>query len=73
MHRKALNSCCFFLLQTICGHRFCRVCIAKIVTNDAVAIQYFRCPLDKRVLSKQDDIWPDVATQRQIHNLKVQT
>ncbi|XP_005091031.2 TNF receptor-associated factor 6 [Aplysia californica] len=54
-------------MQTACGHRFCDGCIRRvIVTNNVLT-----CPVDKQY-SRVNQMFPDVAIQREILSLSVQ-
>jgi len=49
-------------MQTQCGHRFCRECIARLAKSPQA-----KCPIDRAELK----LYPDAACERQINTLKV--
>ncbi|XP_059140444.1 TNF receptor-associated factor 6-like [Physella acuta] len=54
-------------VQTACGHRFCDACIKKVILSKNSILT---CPVDK-TFSKVDEIFPDIATRREILSLPV--
>ncbi|KAK4886970.1 hypothetical protein RN001_003241 [Aquatica leii] len=47
-------------MQTSCGHRFCRKCIQSWLEREKA------CPVDNKPLDKDNDIFPDNFTRREI-------
>lgn len=60
---------CFCFLQdpviTICGHRFCNICLSNCLENNEK-----RCPIDNRILNP-NEIFPDNYTKREIEETVV--
>ncbi|XP_038063578.1 TNF receptor-associated factor 6-like [Patiria miniata] len=54
-------------LQTKCGHRFCKMCMQRIIGNRPHA----KCPVDKSWLDVKKDIFEDVAVEREILSMTV--
>ncbi|XP_071797848.1 TNF receptor-associated factor 6-like [Asterias amurensis] len=54
-------------LQTKCGHRFCKMCMQKIIGPRP----YTKCPVDKTWLNVKSDIFDDVAFEREILSMTV--
>ncbi|XP_022093531.1 TNF receptor-associated factor 6-like isoform X2 [Acanthaster planci] len=49
-------------LQTKCGHRFCKMCLQRIIGTRP----HVKCPVDKSWLDVKSDIFEDVAVEREI-------
>lgn len=64
-------------IQTACGHRFCKQCIAgviretKLTSRSGIRWTYCKCPVDKKFFCTKDDIFEDKAFQREVLSLKV--
>lgn len=53
-------------ILTSCGHRFCKECI-----HGWLRTKPGRCPLDDQALSKENDLFPDNYTRREISQTRV--
>ncbi|XP_052775978.1 TNF receptor-associated factor 6-A-like [Mya arenaria] len=69
--RKYLCPICLVVMrdavQTSCGHRFCRVCILKVAGGNPLC----KCPVDNTYFDFDDEMFPDIAIQREILSLPV--
>ncbi|KAH3862883.1 TNF receptor-associated factor 6-like [Dreissena polymorpha] len=55
-------------VQTTCGHRFCRECIVQVASRSHPKC---KCPVDNTWFNIQQEMFPDVAVQREILSLEV--
>lgn len=59
-------------IQTACGHRFCKECIAGVIREAQLTRwNHYICPVDKNYFCTEDDIFEDKAFQREVLSLKV--
>lgn len=54
-------------VQTICGHRFCKLCIEKVSSRSGRC----KCPVDNTWFHTKDEMFADIAVRREIQSLKV--
>ncbi|KAL4219806.1 hypothetical protein ACF0H5_020218 [Mactra antiquata] len=55
-------------MQTPCGHRFCQNCIERVAGRLSSSC---RCPVDNTTFNYLEEIFPDIATRREILSLEV--
>ncbi|XP_067052170.1 TNF receptor-associated factor 4-like isoform X3 [Acropora muricata] len=51
-----------------CGHRFCRICIEYHITSKETAGQPIYCPICRKKLNREQDIYEDKAADRKIRS-----
>ncbi|XP_046584797.1 TNF receptor-associated factor 6-like [Haliotis rubra] len=54
-------------VQTSCGHRFCEECLKGVIKARTCA----KCPVDNRWFRVRGEVFPDIATRREILSLTV--
>ncbi|XP_072028231.1 TNF receptor-associated factor 6-like isoform X2 [Amphiura filiformis] len=54
-------------VQTKCGHRFCKACMTQLAGTRSFA----KCPVDKTWLDIKNDVFGDIAVEREVLSLKV--
>ncbi|CAH3170498.1 unnamed protein product, partial [Porites evermanni] len=58
-------------MLTKCGHRFCRQCLDEHFKSQQSAGARFNCPVDRSLLIRNKDLFPDKATERKILSFSV--
>lgn len=58
-------------VQTRCGHRFCKDCLEEHFRREGSQYQPTTCPIDRKGLDRDRDVFPDKATERKILSLVI--
>ncbi|XP_078355890.1 TNF receptor-associated factor 4-like [Oculina patagonica] len=56
---------------TRCGHRFCKECLEVYFRRQEVYHQPYNCPMERKDLDRDRDVFPDKATERKVLSFDV--